>query len=99
MRLVELNPKWITPNVFVFDCPHCQQILLSCKNVVISEREQYEHFEKALGEDWHMIVVPCRNEFAWAFSGDSFETMSITPSLDASASGHWHGLITNGQVA
>jgi hypothetical protein len=43
-------------------------------------------------------VVPCRRGFAWQRVGDDFASMSITPSLDASASGHWHGFITNGNA-
>lgn len=43
-------------------------------------------------------VVACRRGFAWQHVGDDFASMSITPSLDASASGHWHGFVTNGDV-
>jgi len=35
---------------------------------------------------------------AWNFvSRSDFGAISVTPSLDASASGHWHGMITNGE--
>jgi hypothetical protein len=34
----------------------------------------------------------------WQRSGESFETLTLAPSVDASASGHWHGFITSGQV-
>jgi hypothetical protein len=42
--------------------------------------------------------VPCRDDMAWVISSQDFATMSVTPSLDASASGHWHGFITNGEI-
>jgi uncharacterized protein DUF6527 len=98
MRLLDLEPRWIHPNVFLFKCPHCQKDLLSCKNVVMSSRDQHDLFEKALGEDWNMIVVPCKEDQAWSFSNQDFSTISVTPSFDASKSGHWHGYITNGEI-
>ena len=98
MRLTELEPRWIHPNLFIFKCPHCQKDLLTCKNVVMSSRDQHDLFEKTFGEDWNMLIVPCKESMAWTFSGDNFETLSVTPSIDASASGHWHGTITNGEM-
>lgn len=44
--------------------------------------------------DW----VPSKTDFAWGRTGDDFETLSITPSIDASAAKHWHGFITNGEI-
>lgn len=35
----------------------------------------------------------------WHRTGDTFETLTLTPSIDASAYGHWHGFITRGEVA
>lgn len=43
-------------------------------------------------------VVDCRADYAWNMIGEDFATMSVTPSIDASASGHWHGFITNGEI-
>lgn len=34
----------------------------------------------------------------WQRGGDSFENLTLTPSVDASSSGHWHGFITNGEI-
>lgn len=34
----------------------------------------------------------------WARTGETFETLSLSPSVDASSSGHWHGFIGNGAV-
>lgn len=99
MRLVDLDPKWLNENLFVFKCPHCQKDLLSCKNVVMSLQDQMDLYEKHFGEYWNMQIVPCRSEFAWTFSTNDFNTMTVTPSIDASNSGHWHGCITNGEAA
>ena len=51
--------------------------------------------EDDLGLDW----VPAKATFGWALSNlDNFDTMTVTPSIDASGSGNWHGFITNGEI-
>lgn len=34
----------------------------------------------------------------WLRTGETFDTLTIAPSIDASASGHWHGFIRNGNI-
>ncbi len=97
MRLSELQPRWIHPNVFVFLCPHCKVDLLSCKNVEMSHREQRELFEKEFGDNWSTLVVPMNPDTVWKIIG-TLPEVSVSPSVDASASGHWHGNITNGEI-
>lgn len=66
------------------------------------ERLLFEEAFRAMGHAdprgacWE--VVSCRPDIAWSRTSDDFETMSVTPSIDGSASGHWHGYITNGQI-
>lgn len=36
--------------------------------------------------------------FLWQRQGETFETLTLSPSVDASASGHWHGWVRNGEV-
>jgi len=99
VNLIALQARWIHEHMFAFLCPHCQKVLLTCKDIVLSMHDQGAIFEKAFGEDWNLNVVPCKVEHAWKFSSQDFATMTVTPSLDASASGHWHGFITNGAIA
>lgn len=44
----------------------------------------------------------CNPDHQWAVAGGidaaTFETMTVTPSLDGSAGGLWHGFITNGEI-
>ena len=106
MKLIELEPRWITPNLFVFLCPHCRNVLLTCRNIPMSRQEQHELYENEFGEDWNTLVVPSKPEAVWSISGSvptdikaAFITdLTVTPSIDASASGHWHGNITNGEI-
>lgn len=37
--------------------------------------------------------------FIWTAIGEDLDNVTITPSIDASKAGHWHGFITNGQIA
>lgn len=36
--------------------------------------------------------------FLWKRNGDTFETLSLTPSVNCEASGHWHGFVALGEV-
>ncbi len=39
-----------------------------------------------------------KEDCAWTAASNDFDVMTVAPSIDASASGHWHGNITNGQI-
>lgn len=98
----------------MFLCPRCivkrreKPAWLSCFFVpsdrIAGEDGQYARFRETLqrmggySEMDELDVVGCTKGIAWTRSGDDFATMSITPSIDASASGHWHGHITGGQI-
>jgi len=107
MKLSELSPRWIHPNVFVFRCPHCPDsgVLLMCKNIEMDLRDQMELIFKEFGTHGQ-LVVPDKAEMAWTITGripsdphQAFaDDITVTPSLDASKSGHWHGFITNGEI-
>jgi hypothetical protein len=64
----------------------------------MTRQESWEILKAGLGDDWNEIVVPPKPEFAWSIDRPDFETMNVTPSIDASASGHWHGFIRNGEI-
>jgi hypothetical protein len=44
----------------------------------------------------------CNKDHQWTITGGieaaTFETLTVTPSLDGSAGGNWHGFITNGEI-
>jgi len=48
--------------------------------------------------DWPADFVPMKSDACWTMSSNTFDAMTVTPSIDASASGHWHGFITNGEI-
>jgi hypothetical protein len=107
MRLTDLDPRWLELEGrkvgFLLRCPHCQGTWLSCMfearpvlTGIDGQPSQFELFDKIV-DDVHE-VVPCRKDFAWVRDVDNFNSMTVTPSLDASASGHWHGFIQGGEI-
>jgi hypothetical protein len=113
MRLSELQPKWLEVEGrrlgFVFRCPHCRTEWLSCfftpmPHIAGDDYHdcQYALFLTVLPDVEAHEVVPCKRDYAWSCSPPvdqaTFENLSVTPSLDASKSGHWHGHITAGEI-
>jgi hypothetical protein len=96
MRLADLNPRWVgltrsfdkTVKMGVsFDCPHCRE-----QRIVVSFVQPIDPENLLAMTDWQPGA-----ERQWDRSGDTFETLSLLPSVDASP--HWHGRITNGEVS
>lgn len=105
MRLLDLEPEWLTPDVFIFKSPSGRGDWLTCKRVQMSTRDQQrlvygDHMDPATKTKWVgksvVLTVP---EMAWQFEGNDFATMTVAPSIDASASGNWHGFIRNGEIS
>lgn len=95
MRLLDLSPRWYVlieggPIVgMTFDCPHCGTERLG----VLFHHQGREaiddstiHAEGGVGNIWTIL--------GW----EDFDDLTLTPSIDASSSGHWHGFITNGEA-
>ncbi len=114
MKLTELSPKWLKIKDrivgLVFLCPHCQATWVSCffeklplfkdsDGERFSENTQFGLFQRIVEEDFEKAnVIPCNPAAIWTKSSDTFENLTIMPSLDFSASGHWHGFIKNGEI-
>ncbi len=99
MRLVDLAPRWFIleeggPIVGVsFECPHCHQTRLGIlfHRAAASLVSQVAYLASH-GND------PARQ--VWELKGSQdFGRLTLSPSIDASAVGHWHGFITDGEIA
>lgn len=103
MKLTDLEPRWLSDSVFVFRCPHCRGTWLSCKTAPMTIHDQIELFQAAGLEPTgpRYGVVPMKAEYAWVVKDGNrdFATLTVTPSIDATASGHWHGVIADGVCA
>lgn len=98
-RLTDLNPRWAADAdimlgghlvhdedrhgmAVTFDCPCCRKTRLG---VWFSNPID----GKAATDDASHL---------WQRSGTTFDDLTLTPSIDASAHGHWHGFITVGEA-
>lgn len=111
MRLLDLEPRWIEHYgrrvAFALRCPHCRTTWLTCTLEPTPTRQQHRNIAASGlphevcedGEPWSSEVVCCKSDIAWQIVGGStFDDLSVTPSLDASTSGHWHGNIVAGEI-
>ncbi len=75
-----------------FLCPHCKATRLSVMFwPPIDPNDVYAS---------SVFVYDLRDLKKWnRVAGDSFDSLTITPSINCEASGHWHGFITDGKVA
>lgn len=111
--MTDLSPRWFdVPGIgtnkdgmtFVCPCAKCQvsdqprRLGIQFANPVggeplplMSQKQKRVHLFELRSFDIAM-------NYLWQRTGDDFETMTLTPSIDASNSGHWHGFITGGQI-
>jgi len=91
MKLRDLEPHWSggfyggpprRGTGVTFICPHCMRTHLS---VMFSN--PLDGGEPLPG--WRVY---------WLRSGEDFDSLSLSPSINAAPQGHWHGFITNGEV-
>jgi hypothetical protein len=94
-RLVDLEPRRYTlsedgPAAGIsFLCPHCHTVRLG----VLLHHRGHEAME-----DEYIRAHNPEGRPIWTADGDDFETLTLSPSVDASHVGHWHGFIRNGQA-
>lgn len=106
MKLLDLDPQWLLKDgkrvgfTFVSPVQHEHPTRKtkwrqSCFPKPTSTDDQF----KAIGD---APVQLCNPSCGWTIAGGidaaTFETMTVTPSIDGSAGGLWHGFITNGEI-
>ena len=109
MRLADLEPRWIgfgyplpeCPGAvwhigISFLCPHCrtQRLAVLFEPEIESGgiREKFSH--------WDSYKEIKSSRFIWnRKGGETFETLTLMPSINAEWAGHWHGHIDNGEVS
>lgn len=113
MKLLELNPRWFAEEGrhgqgLTFECPHCvgkpNGVRIGAAFVPTLDGGPVigldpQHLWPALWpppDGPSVTTVP--PGIHWQRSGDTFENLTLSPSIDASASGHWHGFVSNGEV-
>lgn len=99
MKLTDLDPRWYVleaggPRLgLTFDCPHCCETRLGVTF--------HHHGVAAIDEDQYILAHHGADDtqHIWDLQGqDDFATLTLSPSIDASKSGHWHGFIQEGEI-
>ena len=111
MRLTDLDPHWIGVEQgeihagvhygITFLCPHCRTTRIGVMFDKPLDPLGWEKQMKARYGENNFILEPLRitnDGKLWARTGDSFDTLSLQPSINCAASGHWHGFVTAGEV-
>lgn len=113
MRLVDLEPRWWAEHGrhgqgVSFLCPHCilakspnpnpQRLGVAFANPLDAGAPCNLGVEANLQRvhEHGMFDVP--PGFHWKRKGDTFEELTLEPSVNCEASGHWHGFVTKGEV-
>lgn len=104
MLLTDLEPRWLEKDGrrvgLTFFCPCCLTDRLTCFFEPTPFRQQVQMMIPIAGKDLGDRVnwVPSKADFAWTKTGDTFDNLTVSPSIDASAAKHWHGFIQGGEV-
>jgi hypothetical protein len=111
MRLTDLQPCWIVPGLFIFKSPTGAGDWLIVKNYPFSTKQQLEFVYEKRPDLVGQCVVPAKVDFCWNINHpglmeepdsespqNAFKWLTVTPSVDHSPSGNWHGFITNGEI-
>jgi hypothetical protein len=107
MRLADLEPRWIVGSPLYdginrtgmgvsFDCPLHREHRLA---VFFANPIDGGPPHRRTGEGW----IPGTTEYPahsplWQRAGELLQSLTLTPSVDASGVGCWHGFIENGEV-
>lgn len=99
MKLTDLDPRWYCVGSqenrvgFTFQCPHCPTAAETRLAIAV-------HLDGTnMDPDPDNPQQFAAGETIWTVTGGSgFDDISLTPSVDASQHGHWHGFITNGEI-
>lgn len=107
MRLTELSPRWWgepgrAGQFLIFLCPHCRKVRLgiAIANPIDGGPAHPNTVDDMLHHihELELYEVGSRHGVAWTRTGETFEELSLSPSVNAEPSGHWHGFITNGEA-
>lgn len=101
MRLVDLDPRWYSAggdarHGMTFECPCCRGgDGASRTRLAVALHVDGTNFDP----DPANLQQFAAGETVWNVTGgNSFADISLSPSVDASKHGHWHGFITNGEI-
>jgi hypothetical protein len=104
MKLAELEPRWLEKDGrrvgCTFRCPTDLKWWQIIPAEPLDRREQWSLAKAANGDDCNLQAAG--PGVVWQFDGGienaSFDTLTLSPSVDGSRGGLWHGWIRNGEA-
>jgi len=103
MKLSDLEPHWVglQPGHAIgmtFLCPHCRKTRIGVLfDVPIGAYEPCDMIAESLRNAMikHCVEAGMKQ---WHRTGETFDNLSLQPSIDTSQFQHWHGHIENGEI-
>ncbi len=99
MKLTELNPRWVGIHNWSSESSYHVGVSFNSpttgKRLAVLFSPAIDPDDLAAQYQWGEFFPDSKK---WQRTGDTFEMLTLSPSLDFSASGEWHGFITNGEV-
>jgi len=93
MRLSDLEPAWLH---FHEGPPRCG-LGFRCPCKPGCTERLHVMFDVSI-DDVPAPPMTAHGALQWKRDGKTFETLSLSPSIDATGFGHWHGWIRNGEM-
>ncbi len=93
MKLVDLEPRWISGGG-----RRGLGLMLNCPGKCCTGPGAVERIPVWFANPLDGGPTASADGRGWQRTGDTFEALTLTPSIDASRSGHFHGFITAGEV-
>lgn len=106
LPLADFNPRWLVDKDgrqgmgMSLRCPSCrlQRLSVWFSNPVDGlPAYPAQEIPPDATEEVRKRITAYNNR--WGRTGEDFSTLSLSPSIDASGAGHWHGFITEGFVS
>lgn len=103
MKLIDLNPRWcgaggegVTNSATGEQVPERRGVAISF-DCPCGCGDRYALFIDPPLDGLGPYVTDGQNE--WQRTGDTFENLTLTPSILRSGGCQWHGFITNGEIS
>jgi hypothetical protein len=100
MRLIDLSPYWLTPELMIFKSPtgrtaNCRW--LSVKTVPMTPEYQRAALRVVRPDISVMNFVATAPDFIWSIEGRDFRTLTVHEMIEAPTE-RWRGRIFGGEV-
>lgn len=107
MKLVDLDPHWIGLKGWVASDPFYVGVSFLCPHCPVDASEHGKHRRRRLAVnfwppidpyDWLSRIIKPPAIGHTRVRGETFDTLTLSPSIGFDNIGHWHGHIIDGKI-